>query len=128
MRDSSRLVKNFSTPLTGGASSVGLVASMTCFRSECLDEVRAGELALKPLHERFIEAGKELQYTVDWRRVFSGIGRVDDVFPRQGLCARRTKRFRRCLAFDRQNDQFAVCRRVGEAADANLGTLCCPLH
>ena len=31
MSDSSRLVENFNTPLTGGVSAIGLVASMTAF-------------------------------------------------------------------------------------------------
>ena len=52
-----------------------------------------GKLLLQPLHQRFLQAGKESKDTVNWRHIRNGIGSVDDRLPRKVLrkpAARRT--------------------------------------
>src|SRR5215510_8152371 len=71
MSDSSRSVKNFNTPFTGGASAIGFVASITVFPDR-LDSpaARSASAATVPLTARTTSSANSAAWAKPPRRPF----------------------------------------------------------
>jgi hypothetical protein len=110
----------------GAALELRIHHARAANRIESLHEANALKLPLKTLHQGIVEIGEELQYSVFWRRVCDGVGRIDDNLAREVGKTRSVECLSRYAAFHRQHNQFREFRGFIKAANAAARILLSP--